>query len=92
MQREMQRVFDAAIVKAKIRSSKKGNTCEPWKDFTVGRLCNRMEEEIEEWNESNDRSELLDIINFAAFLYLSFDYAGKPTEPKEGLEWGEKIQ
>ncbi len=64
-------VFDLAKTKALIRNRKSGNTATPWLDFTTEHLSMRLGEEFEEWKDSNNSQELLDIINLAAFLWLS---------------------
>lgn len=71
MERNMDIVFEHAKVKALIRNSKPGNTSAPWLDFTIEHLSMRLDEEFLEWKESNNSQELLDIINLAAFVWLS---------------------
>lgn len=72
-------VFNKAKVKAITRMDKFGNTATPWKDFTPGWLKNRLAQEFREWEETRDVEELLDIINLAAFVYLSAYDKGRKT-------------
>ena len=67
----MNEVFTECINKACKRLSKKGNTAEPWKDFTSEHLQKRLVDEWIEWRGSGDSRELVDIINLACFLRLS---------------------
>lgn len=64
-------VFGEAIEKAVRRIDKDGNTATPWRDFSSEHLEKRLIDEFREWRESKSDEELLDIINLAAFLYLS---------------------
>lgn len=64
-------VFNEAIDKAVRRIDKPGNTAAPWRDFSSEHLEGRLIKEFREWRESKSDKELLDIINLAAFLYLS---------------------
>jgi len=70
-ERSMNIVFELAKTKALIRNSKPGNTETPWSDFSVEHLKKRFDEEIQEWKESDNSQELIDIINLAAFLWLA---------------------
>jgi len=42
IRRSMQMIFDRAIVKVVDRCDKEGNTEQPWDDFTIKHLENRM--------------------------------------------------
>jgi len=64
-------VFNEAIEKAIRRIDKPGNTAAPWRDLSPERLEKRLIQEFREWHGSKSDEELLDIINLAAFLYLS---------------------
>lgn len=68
-------VFGSALSKYSERNSKNGNSIAPWTDFSIERLEERLQEEIEEYkNEKvniNKAEELLDIINLSAFIYLA---------------------
>jgi predicted house-cleaning noncanonical NTP pyrophosphatase (MazG superfamily) len=64
-------VFELAKTKALICNRKPGNTNTPWTDFSTNHLSKRLDEEFEEGKESDNVQELLDIINLAAFLWLS---------------------
>jgi len=76
LEKRMREVFDQAIVKAQLACSKKGNTDEPWKDFSIEWLRKRLDDELVEY-ESKKRTgktdwiELIDVINIACFLYLA---------------------
>lgn len=71
MMMEMDSVFRRAKDKAASQVLHVGNTPTPWRDFTPEHLEKRLNDEIKEWRESGDIAELLDVINLAAFLYLS---------------------
>lgn len=76
IEKRMKEVFDKAIVKAQLACDKKGNTDEPWNDFSIDWLQKRLYDEIEEYENTertgcNDWRELIDIINLACFLYLA---------------------
>jgi len=47
----------------------KGRTAKPWEEFDGEFLMNRLEDEWNEWNDSFDRRELIDIANFCMYLY-----------------------
>lgn len=72
---KMNDVFELAKHKATKRISKDGYTKEPWKDFDIDFLTDRLYEEIEEFRMANtiykQNDELLDIINMAIFLYIA---------------------
>ena len=67
----MQMVFNRAILKVIDRCGKEGNTNQPWSDFTTEHLNKRLDDEWDEWKKNPKMGELIDIINHAAFLYLS---------------------
>ncbi len=74
---ELDEVFKLAKMKAAIRTNVEGNTATPWIDFPLKHLKKRLNDEFHEWLESREPEELFDIINLAAFVYLS-------TKHKEG--------
>lgn len=58
-------------------TGKENRSLEPWKDYDLLFLRNRMLEEINEYESCNMNSEdaadeLLDIANFAAFLWIKW--------------------
>jgi len=71
MEHSMDLVFEMAKVKALYRIKKSGNTATPWIDFTTEHLIKRLDDEIDEWKDSGNTQELLDIINLAVFVWLS---------------------
>ena len=71
IRRSMQMIFDRAIVKVVDRCDKEGNTEQPWDDFTIKHLENRMREEFEEYWDNPVIDELVDIINLATFVALA---------------------
>ena len=76
LKKEMQEVFDQAIVKAQLACSKTGNTDKPWEDFSIEWLQKRLDDEITEYYSTKrtgkiDWIELIDVINVACFLYLA---------------------
>jgi len=77
----MNEVFTECINKACDRLNRKGNTEQPWKDFTPSWLGERLEQEWDEWKKSGDSRELIDIINLACFLRLSKIYHGVNLSP-----------
>lgn len=68
----MDQVFNECKQKACKRMNKPGNTATPWEDFSSEWLEKRLNDEIKEWRESHKATELIDIINIAVFLRLSF--------------------
>jgi len=70
MESEMSHVYNEAIKKAITKCDEKGYTTHPWDDFSLQFLEGRMHQEIEEYYESKQKEELLDIINLAIFCYL----------------------
>ena len=74
IEHDLDMVFENVKLKVINRRNKKGNTALPWVDFTTEHLSKRLDEEWEEWKESNDPTELIDIIAMAAFLNLSVFY------------------
>jgi len=71
IEKNMQMVFDRAILKVIDRCDKEGNTNQPWNDFTTEHLNKRLDAEWDEWKKERKLIELIDVINHAAFLYLS---------------------
>ena len=63
---ELQLFIKAMETKLSELDEKKGDT---WKTSTDDYLWNRLLDEMEEYNESKDPEELVDIANFAAFLW-----------------------
>lgn len=78
---ELGKVFKLAQMKAVIRTSVVGNTATPWIDFPLKHLEKRLNDEFHEWLKSKESEELFDIINLAAFVYLSIK--GEGTEVRE---------
>ena len=68
---KMQEVFDSCIVKVCLRCDKKSNTDQPWDDFTLQYLEQRLLEEIDEYFSKPYIDELRDIINLACFCYIA---------------------
>lgn len=87
MERNMDLVFEIAKVKAFCCIKKHGNTATPWLDFTTGHLIKRLDGEIDEWKESGNSQELLDIINLAVFVWLSrfYDIVGDEDDIFNGI-------
>lgn len=83
---DMRRTFEFAIAKALQRKDKPGNTVRPYLDFSEEHLTERLEQEIEEWRESRDGQELLDIMNMAAFLHLRRFHDRVPEQPPGDAE------
>ena len=79
MEQNMDLVLEMAKLKAFYRIKKPGNTSAPWIDFTTEHLIKRLDDEIDEWKESCNSQELLDIINLAVFVWLSkfYDRVGR---------------
>ena len=63
---ELQLFIKAMETKLSELDEKKGDT---WKTSTDDYLWNRLLDEMEEYNESKDPEELVDIANFVAFLW-----------------------
>ena len=75
-------ILNEAKKKMRIRSSKPGNTSEPWEDFSTEWLEKRLDDEIHEWQHSKDSDELLDIINMAVFVGMSRCHDDNPDNPR----------
>lgn len=76
LEKEMNVVFERAIVKAQLACSKEGNTDKPWEDFDIEWLQKRLDDEIKEYYSKKrigkiDWIELIDVINIACFLYIA---------------------
>jgi len=67
----MEQVFDECKIKAIQSLKKKGNTAQPWNDFTPEWLALGLIDEIDEWKKTHDSKELVDIINYAVFVRLA---------------------
>ena len=82
MEQNMDLVFKMAKAKAFYRIRHHGNAAAPWANFTTEHLVKRLDDEIDEWKESCDGQELLDIINLAVFVWLSkfYDIVGGEDE------------
>ena len=67
----MELVFEECKIKAIQKLNKKGNSPEPWNDFTPEHLALGLDDEIDEWHKSRNSKELVDIINYAVFVRLA---------------------
>lgn len=67
---DMTKVYEASYDKYQWSKNEKNKPWRPWEHFDIDFLERRLEDEIKEYNESKDKDELLDIINFAVFLYI----------------------
>ena len=81
---ELDIAFKKAKSKFAARARVLGNTYTPWRDFPQEHLENRMLDEFVEWLKTKDPDELLDIINMAAFRYLSEEITKSVLEGRGG--------
>ena len=70
---QMVKVYESSYEKYVKSKNEKNKYWRPWKHFDIEFLEKRLDGEIKEYKESKEKEELLDIINFAVFLYLKKD-------------------